>query len=35
MLIEDVEIEVNNLGKKGWELVSIENGWFWFKRPIR
>lgn len=25
---------INDLGKQGWELVSVDNGIAYFKRPI-
>lgn len=30
----DWENELNSLGEQGWEMVSIQETFFFFKRPI-
>lgn len=31
---EKTEYDITVLGREGWELVAVHNGWGYFKRPI-
>jgi hypothetical protein len=33
--VEPVTEWLNRLGAQGWELVTVEGGFFYFKRPAR
>jgi hypothetical protein len=34
MIAEQDAGDLNELGEQGWELVSVSNGQFYFKRPV-